>query len=171
MIHYPDALVNTQHAPTHTYTPHLSAQFVMRKRYVRAGVNHPDGRPKILLGGDPVTGIGRNVRTSDGALYTGATLNIRCDILDEAQADGLHTIEIVITYRKTGNSKTFSAPIATIRDYAEKVYMDGCEQWALAKHFWLCDGQPQTQPKPTPKPQSEAQQAMLFAEPRRIGGY
>lgn len=115
--------VKCENTHSHPYSLELSAQFTPGQRYTIPGVNHPNGRLKILLVEDLRTRIGRNVRTSDAVHYTAGTLNIRCDI---------------------------------------------CDQWALPKYLWLCDGKPQPQPQP------EADQPMLFdfAEPqRRNGGY
>lgn len=162
---------DNRQAYAHTYDAQLSAQFIPGKRYIRPGVNHPDGRPKILLVGDIRTRIGRNVRTSDAVHYTANTLNVRCDICDEAQADGLVFIEIAIDYRRTKNRKIFAAPIEIITTQGEKIYMDGAWQWALPKHLWLCDGHPQAQPKPASAVEQPALFSFAETVTRRGGAY
>lgn len=159
--------VKCENTHSHPYSLELSAQFEPGQRYTIPGVNHPNGRPKILLVEDLRTRIGRNVRTSDAVHYTANTLNIRCDVLEKAISRGLLWIEIAIDYRRTGTRKIFAASVDTILTQSEKIHLDGCDQWALPKHIWLCDGKPQPQPQP------EADQPMLFDMPaeRRGGGY
>lgn len=140
----------------HTRTP--------KKRYFVPDI--PQDKPQRTAGiGDFTTGIFCSIRSYDGRAYQGDTINVLEAILDEIEADGLRTVEVIIKYKN--HEVTYRASVATLRTQGQRVLADGV-QIALARHHWLVDGQAQPQPRQQP----EAIQAALFDMPvERRGAY
>lgn len=103
------------------------------------------------------TGAFRSIRSSDGRHYVNDTINIDEAVLAQIEGDGLHTLEVVIKYKT--HDVTYSTEIDTLRTYGERVLADGW-QIALARRFWLVDGQAQSQA--ARQAESEVAQLGLF---------
>lgn len=147
----------------------LHATYRRTKRYLVPGTEH-DQRPRTAAMGYP-DGTLRSVRTGRGRIYGSDELRFLIAVLDQAQADGLTTAEIVINYTRLGVSVTYSTSIETLRTKGQRVL--GVSGWELAlpRQLWSIDGQaPEGLPTPKPEPEPEAEQPMLFAfdEPRRV---
>jgi len=141
------------------------------RRYLVPGTER-DQHPRTAAFGYPATGILRSVRSRGGRLYGGDTLNFLISVLDQAEADGLTTAEIVITYHRTGATVTYSTPIATLHTHGQRVMGESGWEMALPRQLWSIDGQaPEGLPQVKPAPVAEQPMLFDFAEPRRLGAY
>lgn len=143
------------------------------KRYLVPDI--PQDKPQRTAGiGYFATGVFRSVRSYDGRAYQGDTINILEEVLDEIEVDGLRTVEVVIKYKN--HEVTYSTTVATLRTHGQQVLAAGM-QIALARHYWLVDGQAQPEPESIatqqPQPQPQAVQPALFDMPveRQRGEY
>ncbi len=129
-----------------------------RRRWLTAGVGVP---PRIF----------RSVRNR--RRYETNSLNINTAIFDEAVADGVETIEIVVTYRTLAKTITYSASVETIRKYSTAEYLYDTHQRSLAIGYWSVDGEPPELPEPAPEPTEPVpEQTTLFdlGSVGRVGG-
>jgi hypothetical protein len=127
------------------------------KRYLVPGIPAHE-RQRVAGFGYFDTGIWRSERTGSGRYYDGDTINILESILDEVEADGLDTIQVVIVHKS--RAVTYQTDIDTLRQHGQRVLADGW-QIALPRCFWSVDGQPPAGPQPEPK-EPQAVQPTLF---------
>lgn len=147
-------------------SPHTQKS-ALTKRYLVPNI--PQDRPQRTTRiSNFATGVFRSIRS-----YDGDTIHVLAAILNEIEANGLRTVEVVIRYK--AYEVNYSASVATLRTHGQPVLTDGA-QIALARHFWLVDGQAQPQPERMAMPKSkqpEVVQPALFNMPieRNRGAY
>lgn len=100
----------------------------------------PNERPLTAAIGYFDSGILRSVRTSDGRRYDGDAIAILISVLDAAVADGLHTVEVVVTYRRSQTQTTYTTTIDDLRQHGRRLM--GVSGWELAmpRDLWSING-------------------------------
>ena len=137
-------------------------------RYLVPGTEH-DQHPRTAAIGYPDAGILRSVRTRGGRHYGNNSFNVNCEVLDQAEADGLTTVEIVITYQRAGVTVTYSTSIETLRAQGQRVMGESGWELALPRQLWSVDGAaPEGLPKAQPAPVAAQPALFDFAEPRKV---
>ena len=107
------------------------------------------------------SGILRSVRTSDGRRYDGDAIAFLISVLDEAVADGLRTVEVVVTYRRSQSQTTYTTTIDNLRQHGQRLL--GISGWELAmpRDQWSINGHAPVAELPA--------QAALFDMPAAVG--
>lgn len=144
--------------------------FSRTKRYLVPGTER-DEHPRTAAFGCLDEGILRSVRTRGGRHYDGDRLNFLVAILDDAEADGLETAEVVITYKRAGATVTYSVSIETLRDHGDLVMGVSGKELSLPIRMWSINGAP---PAATAQPVKAAvvvEQPTLFDYAEPAGGY
>lgn len=132
----------------------------------------PPDRPSTAALGFFGQRLLRSMRTGRGRIYGDDTINFLLAILDEAEADGLTQVEVVINYARLGVSVTYSTTIETLRTQGQRVMGESGWELALPRQLWSVDGQaPEGLPQAKPAPVAEQPALFDFAEARRIGAY